>query len=443
MQALLFVALVVTRLQGEPVPDLTSFWPFRLQPAGAEEVSMLPIPPGSQAFAGYLEVLEGTDLKARVVLVEPQGYLHLDADLDGRLSESERFELGEVPGVEGPARLFRFPVNTAGLPYYPIVLKPAPVGKDGSRALLRTDTFYLKGTIEVAGRDVLVRYPIYAFSGEVDLKKGTLGMDVDGDGEIEPGLSAGEMDQDRGQGVIFPLLGMGISTARVDAAAGLAEFRIHPASDIRGFDLRPGSQVPDFELIDVDGRPWRLSELRGQVVLLDFWGTWCIPCRQELPDLRKAFATYRERGFTVLGMDVRDDLANLQTFVAEQDVPWLHATAESVEDVVRHGFRIRRYPTKILLDREGRVVSTGDDGQPSLKGEGLLKTIEETLAVATDHASTGFHPRNTSSRERAATRRSPQQRSRSASASSIRVLSRPGRGPNLRSACRSRSSTLP
>lgn len=366
---------MVTRLKGEPVPDLTSFWPFQLQPAGPE----IPSPPGSRAFAGYLEVLEGTDLKARVVLVEPQGYIFLDADLDGFLSAAERFDFGEVPGVEGPALLVRFPVNTTGLPYYPVVLKPAPPGKDGARSLLRTDSFYLKGAIDVAGREVLVRYPVYPFTGRVDLKKGTLGMDLDGDGEIEEGLSAGETAQDRGRGAVFPLLGMAFSTTRVDAAAGLAELRIHPASDLRRFDLRPGSAVPDFAYTDVDGQPRRLSELRGQVVLLDFWGTWCIPCRQELPVLRKAFAAYRDRGFTILGMDARDELARLQAFVAEQDVPWLHATADSVEEVIRHGFRVRGYPTKILLDREGRVLSVDDPGQPPLTGEALLKTIEEAV----------------------------------------------------------------
>ncbi|HET9225968.1 MAG TPA: TlpA disulfide reductase family protein, partial [Thermoanaerobaculia bacterium] len=381
MQTLLFMALLVTRLKGEPVPDFESFWPLQLRPAGPEHVAGLPLEPGERAFAGDLEVLEGTDLKARVVLVEPGGHLFLDADLDGLLSARERFEFGEVPGVDGPAVLFRFPVNTTGLPYYPVALRPAPVQEGEKRSLLRTDTFYLKGTIDVAGRPVLVRYPVYPFTGEVDLKKGTLGMDLDGDGEIEPGLSAGETDRDRGRGVVFPLIGMAVSTTRVDAAAGLAELRIHPASDVRGFDLRPGSLVPDFEFTDVDGRPRRLSELRGQVVLLDFWGTWCVPCRQELPVLRKAFAAYKDRGFTILGMDARDELARLQAFVAEQDVPWIHATAQSVEAVIRDGFRVRGYPTKILLDREGRVISAGDDGQPLLEGEALLKTAEAAVAT--------------------------------------------------------------
>ncbi len=395
MRTLLFLVLTlvlpsglsgqyVSRLKGEPVPDLSSFWPFQLEPATAEHLAGLPSQPGDRAFAGILEVLEETDLDARVVLVEPaegEPFLYVDADLDGILSSRERFAFGEVPGVEGPAVLLRFHVNTAGLPYYPVVLSPAPAGKDGSRGLLRTDSFYLRGTIEVAGREVLVRYPIYAFTGRVELKKGTLGMDLDGDGEIATGLSAGETGRDKGQGVVFPLAGMAISTTRVDAAAGLAELRIHPASDIGGFDLRPGSTVPDFSYTDVDGQPRRLSELRGKLVLLDFWGTWCIPCRQELPDLRKAFAAYRDLGFVILGMDARDELAKLQAFVAEQDVPWLHATADSVEDVIKDGFRVRGYPTKILLDREGRVISAGDPGQPPLIGEGLLKTIEENLPV--------------------------------------------------------------
>ena len=373
----------VTRLKGEPVPDLSSFWLFQLEPARPEHLAGLPVPPapGDQAFAGVLEVLEGTDLDARLVLVEPEGgepYLFLDADLDGILAAGERFAFEEMPEV-GPAILFRFHVNTTGLPYFPVVVSTAPVGKDGKRGLLRTDSFYLKGTIEVAGREVPVRYPVYPFTGRVELKKGTLGMDLDGDGEIEEGLSAGETDWARGQSAVFPLDGMAVSTTRVDVAAGLVELRIHPASDARGFDLRPGSAIPDFSYTDVDGQPRRLSDLRGKVVLLDFWGTWCIPCRQDLPLLRQAFAAYRDRGFVILGMDARDELAKLQAFVAEQDVPWLHATADSVEDVIKNSFRIRGYPTKILLDREGRVVSAGDPGQPSLRGEALLKTLEDTL----------------------------------------------------------------
>jgi thiol-disulfide isomerase/thioredoxin len=373
----------MARLKGEPVPDLDSLWPFQLEPAGPEHLAALPsLPgPGDRAFAGTLEVLEGSDLEARVVLVEPAGgepYLYVDADLDGVLSPTERFAFEEMPEV-GPAILFRFHVNTTGLPYFPVVVSAAPAGEDGKRSLLRTDLFYLKGTIDVAGREVLVRYPVYPFTGRVELKKGTLGMDLDGDGEIEPGLSAGETEWAKGQGAVFPLDGMAVSTTRVDAAAGLAELRIHPPSEVRFFDLRPGSVVPDFAYTDVDGLPRRLSELRGKVVLLDFWGTWCMPCRQEIPVLRQVFAAYRDRGFVILGMNARDELALLQAFVAEQDVPWLHATADSVEDVLKNCFRVRGYPTKILLDREGRVVSAGDPGHPSLRGDALFRTVEETL----------------------------------------------------------------
>src|SRR5215203_6451142 len=76
----------VTRLKGEPVPDLESFWPFQLEPASAEHLAGLPSQPGDRAFAGILEVLEETDLDARVVLVEPaegEPFLYVDADLDG------------------------------------------------------------------------------------------------------------------------------------------------------------------------------------------------------------------------------------------------------------------------------------------------------------------------------------------------------------------------
>ena len=152
--------------------------------------------------------------------------------------------------------------------------------------------------------------------------------------------------------------------------------RTHSPSEYRRFNLDPGCQVPDFEYTDLEGKTRRLSELRGKVVLLDFWGAWCSSCVEELPGLQKAYEAYRGRGLEILGMDRADKLGDQKKMVAEKGLPWLHATAASVDDVISHGFGVWRFPTKILLDREGRVLAVVDEVQTE---EELRKMLEAAL----------------------------------------------------------------
>lgn len=182
--------------------------------------------------------------------------------------------------------------------------------------------------------------------------------------------------------ILFRLGDLYLSTKSVDAAAGRVVLRTHSPSEYRRFDLSPGSLLPDFEFTDVEGRRRRLSELRGKVVLIDVWGVWCGSCVEELPRLVKAYETWREQGLEILGLDYGDKPWELTGFLAERKLPWINATAQSVEDVVRTNLRIWRFPTKILLDREGRVVSVGDPGQPLLHEEHLLKTLEDYFSTS-------------------------------------------------------------
>jgi thiol-disulfide isomerase/thioredoxin len=373
---------IASPLKAEPVPFPGSDEPFRLEPAPDERLPVRP-GPGDRVFAASLPVLYEPETNARVVLVEPaQGppFLYADQNLDGLLAADERFSLGSV---------LRFPVNSTGLPFYPVLIG-AP-GKAGSEAdhreLFRSGLAYLSGTVTVAGREIGVRYPISASTGQVDLRLYGIGMDTDGDGRIADDFVSGELDHGKAGTIVFHVGDMYLSTARLDVPGGRAFLQVHPASDYRRFDLRPGSQV-DFDYTDPDGRRHHLSDLRGAVVLLDFWGTWCVHCIQEMPGLRQAYADYRDRGFEVLGMDAKDDLAKLQAFVAEKDAaPWLHATADSVKEVIEDRFRVRGYPTKILLDRDGRIVAAGSSlDAPSLYGEAFLKTVEEILARPSETA---------------------------------------------------------
>jgi thiol-disulfide isomerase/thioredoxin len=321
----------------------------------------------------------------RVVLVEPAtgpAFVYADLDLDGALSAQERFGLEREADGAWESVTFRVPIKIGAVDGIPVWLGRTVPEKEPARnyRFMAYNVGQATGRVQVGAREVRVRYRIDLDTGRATLF-GQQGMDLDGNGVFDRGLSRGEVEMSENGRVIFRLGDLYLSTGSVDLASGRIVLRTHPASDYQRFDLASGARLPDFAFTGVDGKPRHLSELRGKVVLLDFWGTWCGPCVGDLPKLRSIREAYRDRGFEILGLPFEDDLETLRKFLAENDLPWVHATAESVADLVKSRFRVWSFPTKILLDREGRVVSVGDPGQLPLKTEeDLRKAVEEVLS---------------------------------------------------------------
>ncbi len=136
-------------------------------------------------------------------------------------------------------------------------------------------------------------------------------------------------------------------------------------------ELMPGILAPDFSFKDIDGNARRLSDFRGKVVLLDFWGTWCAPRVAAIPSLRAAYKRLKEKGFEIIGLDLNDTLDVLRKFTAEKQMDWTHL---QTDEALLQLYRIDRYPTYFLLDKEGRIIST-----PTRTSEELYKQIEEML----------------------------------------------------------------
>lgn len=116
--------------------------------------------------------------------------------------------------------------------------------------------------------------------------------------------------------------------------------------------------APDFTLPDLDGERVTLSDLRGKVVLLNFWATWCPPCRREIPDLSRIYTAYKDRGLVVLGVSW-DNLSKKQikTFVRNYKVtyPILHGTQSELSEIGK-AYRWQGYlPTTYLIDRKGYI----------------------------------------------------------------------------------------
>jgi peroxiredoxin len=111
--------------------------------------------------------------------------------------------------------------------------------------------------------------------------------------------------------------------------------------------------APDFTLKSASGENLRLSEYRGQVVLLNFWATWCGPCRQEMPPLNALHERYQRLGFVVLGVSIDDD-PRVATRMAQQlgvSYPILFDTDKDISRL----YEVRAMPSTYLIDRDGRV----------------------------------------------------------------------------------------
>lgn len=114
-----------------------------------------------------------------------------------------------------------------------------------------------------------------------------------------------------------------------------------------------GAPAPDFSLETPDGETYRLSDFRGQVVLLNFWATWCAPCRIEMPAIQARYEGLRDQGFAVLAVDF-DEPADLVRAFGEE----LGLTFPLLLDPgarIQQTYRIRGYPTTFFVDREGVI----------------------------------------------------------------------------------------
>jgi peroxiredoxin len=137
-----------------------------------------------------------------------------------------------------------------------------------------------------------------------------------------------------------------------------------------------GAAAPALSARASDGNDVTLADMKGKVVLIDFWATWCGPCRAELPHVLDVYHRFHEKGLEIIGVSLDEDEQKLKDFVAEKKIPWpQNFDGQGWSNAVAKAWGIHSIPATFVIGRDG-VVRTRD-----VRGDALARAVEDALAA--------------------------------------------------------------
>lgn len=124
--------------------------------------------------------------------------------------------------------------------------------------------------------------------------------------------------------------------------------------------IQIGQPAPDFTLTALDGRKLSLSDLKGKVVLLNFWGSWCEPCKEEMPAIQQTYEAWKDKGFVVVGVNIAESKVTAKGFADRIGVTF-PVVLDSNREVTLQSYKVGPIPSSFFIDKNGivRGINTG------------------------------------------------------------------------------------
>lgn len=144
--------------------------------------------------------------------------------------------------------------------------------------------------------------------------------------------------------------------------------------DTGQFVPKVGALAQDFQLNKPDGSSVKLNEFKGKPVLLNFWATWCLPCRYEMPEIAAAYKQHQKEGLVILGVNLQEDAATIKKYSEENGYEWPMLLDPASH--LKNSYNVVGYPTSIFIDRQGIIQAIYIGG---MEGPTLTQQLTKIL----------------------------------------------------------------
>jgi peroxiredoxin len=121
-----------------------------------------------------------------------------------------------------------------------------------------------------------------------------------------------------------------------------------------------GAIAPEISLLSPEGDSVSLSDLRGKVVLIDFWASWCGPCRKENPNVKRVYDKFKDKGFEIYGVSLDDNAGRWKAAIAKDGLPWYHVSdLKGWRSSAAQLYGVHSIPQTFLIDKDGTIIKAG------------------------------------------------------------------------------------